>query len=106
MSECMTFPDTVEEFMDSYKIVDTEQVYTNGMEMVPIYRMRQWFQHEPERKKGKWNTYYHGDIDFSYSCNQCGYSAPYQMIGGKVFQKKGNFCHNCGADMSGDDHDL
>ena len=48
MSECMTFPDTVEEFMDSYKIVDTEQVYTNGMEMVPIYRMRQWFEHEPE----------------------------------------------------------
>ena len=48
MSECMSFPDTVEEFMDSYKIVDTEQVYTNGTEMVPIYRMRQWFQHEPE----------------------------------------------------------
>lgn len=48
MSECMTFPDTVEEFMDSYKIVDTEQVYTNGTEMVPIYRMRQWFEHEPE----------------------------------------------------------
>lgn len=46
MSECMTFPDTVEEFMDSYKIVDTEQVYTNGTEMVPIYRMRQWFEHE------------------------------------------------------------
>ena len=48
MSEYMTFPDTVEEFMDSYKIVDTEQVYTNGTEMVPIYRMRQWFEHEPE----------------------------------------------------------
>ena len=54
---------------------------------------------EPERKKGSWNTYYHSDIDFSYSCNQCGYSAPYQMIGGKVFQKKWNFCPNCGSDM-------
>ena len=60
---------------------------------------------EPERKKGKWNTYYHSDIDFSHSCNQCGYSAPYQMIGGKVFQKKWNFCPNCGADMMEDNDD-
>jgi len=52
-----------------------------------------------ERKKGKWNTYCHGDIDFSHSCNQCGYSAPYQMIGGEFFQKKWNFCPSCGADM-------
>lgn len=56
---------------------------------------------QPERKNGKWNTYYHSDIDFSHSCNQCGYSAPYQMIGGEVFQKKWNFCPNCGADMRG-----
>lgn len=58
---------------------------------------------QPERKRGKWNTYYHGDNKFSYSCNQCGYSAPYQMIGGEVFQKKWNFCPNCGTDMTEDE---
>ena len=45
MSEAMTFPETVEEFMEQYKIVDNEQVYTNGAELVPIFRMRQWFEH-------------------------------------------------------------
>lgn len=45
MADMMTFPDTVEEFMEQYKIVDTDQVYTNGVEMVPIFRMEQWFEH-------------------------------------------------------------
>lgn len=54
-----------------------------------------------EPAKGKWNTYYHSDIDFSYSCNQCGYSAPFQMIGGKILQKKWNYCPNCGVKMEG-----
>lgn len=46
MADMMTFPDTVEEFMEEYKLVDTEQVYTNGTELVPIFRMEQWFEHE------------------------------------------------------------
>ena len=54
MNDCMTFPDTVEEFMEQYKVVDTEHIYTNGSEFVPIFRMKQWFGHlpsaQPERK--------------------------------------------------------
>ena len=54
MSDLMTFPDTVEEFMEWYKVTDTEQVYSNGTEYVPIFRMKQWFEHlsaaESERK--------------------------------------------------------
>lgn len=45
MADLMTFPNTVEEFMEKYKIVDTYCVYTNGVEMVPIFRMQQWFDH-------------------------------------------------------------
>lgn len=45
MNDCMTFPNTVEEFMEKYKVVDTDQVYSNGMEFVPIFRMKQWFEH-------------------------------------------------------------
>lgn len=50
MLERMMFPDTVEEFMDEYKIVDTDEVYTNGAALVPIFRMNQWFEH----KKSEW----------------------------------------------------
>ena len=46
MSDCMHFPDTVEEFMEQYKMTDTEQVYSNCTEYVPIFRMEQWFEHE------------------------------------------------------------
>lgn len=43
MGEIMQFPETVEEFMQQYKITDSKQIYTNGAELVPIFRMQQWF---------------------------------------------------------------
>ena len=45
MGEVMQFPDSVEEFMEKNKMVDTEQIYSNGIEYVPIFRMKQWFEH-------------------------------------------------------------
>ena len=47
--DCMEFPETVEEFMEQYKVVDTEEVYSNGVEFVPIFRMKQWFEHEQNK---------------------------------------------------------
>ena len=45
MGDMMTFPASVEEFMEKYKMTDTEHVYSNGTEYVPIYRMKQYFEH-------------------------------------------------------------
>ena len=59
MSDIMMFPKTVDEFMDMYKIVDSDEVYTNGAELVPIFRMKQWFEHvdaEPEQIEFEWCT--------------------------------------------------
>ena len=53
MNDIMMFPKTVEEFMEQYKIVDREQVYTNGMELVPIFRMKQWFEHQKNARVEK-----------------------------------------------------
>ena len=51
MADMMTFPDTVEQFMEQYKITDTEQIYTNGADLVPIFRMKQWFEHLPSAQR-------------------------------------------------------
>ena len=45
MSDMMTFPASVEELVEQYKMIDTEDVYSNGTEYVPIDRMKQWFEH-------------------------------------------------------------
>lgn len=34
--------------MEQYKMVDTEQIYSNGTEYVPIFRMEQWFAHQAD----------------------------------------------------------
>jgi len=53
MSDLMYFPDTVDEFMELYKMTDTKEVYSNGTEYVPIFRMKQWFEHEEAKRTAK-----------------------------------------------------
>ncbi len=58
MNIVMEFPETVEEFMESYKMTDTEHIYSNGIEYVPIFRMKQWFEHikASEETAQEWNA--------------------------------------------------
>lgn len=51
MAEMMTFPETFEEFAEQYKIIDDEEIYTNGSELIPIFRVKQWLEHEDLVKK-------------------------------------------------------
>ena len=79
--------------------------YKGRYDVVTAYDIANAPTIELERKKGKWNTYYHGVNDFTFSCNQCGYSAPYGLYGGIYSQRKFAFCPNCGADMRGEQND-
>lgn len=95
MSDCMTFPKTVEEFMEQYKMVDTEQIYSNGTAYVPIFRMEQWFEHlpstQPERT-GKWINKWNNDSRY---CDQCG-----AVLEGDYWYWRNNYyCYHCGAKM-------
>lgn len=99
MSDLMTFPDSVEEFMERYKIVDTDGIYmSKGAELVPIFRMRQWFEHLPSaRRTGRWiyndEAYPGGNPYGHYECDQCGEYVPH----------KTNYCPNCGCAMEGEE---
>lgn len=64
MGDMMQFPDSVDEFMEKYKIVDTEQVYTNGAELVPIFRMNQWFEHLPSAQPEHATCYLDGPCEY------------------------------------------
>ena len=51
MGETMNFPETFDEFAENYKITDDKQVYTNGTELIPIFRVRQWLMRPDENAK-------------------------------------------------------
>ena len=103
MDEMMKFPKTAEEFMEQYKVVDTENVYSNGAEFVPIFRMKQWFEHIAE-KTGKWIEQ---DDEWSgvyYECSVC--KEAFTFIDGTPTDNLYNYCPNCGALMVSENDDI
>ena len=93
MAVMQMFPKTVEEFMEEYKMVDKDHVYSNGIEYVPIFRMKQWFEHisSVQPRKGKWIDYSdEGFVEcpFCHSATNCD--------GNK---DELHYCFSCGADM-------
>lgn len=45
MADIMTFPETFEEFIKQYEFEDKEEVYTNGAELIPSFRVMQAWDH-------------------------------------------------------------
>lgn len=45
MADCMAFPKTADEFIEQYKFTDTKQEYTNGAELMPVFRVKQMLEH-------------------------------------------------------------
>lgn len=46
MSEQMEFPKTFDEFVSEYGFKDKEEVYTNGSDLIQVFRVKQWLEHE------------------------------------------------------------
>ena len=107
MGDMITFPTSVEEFMEQYKMTDTKHVYSNGTEYVPIYRMKQWFEHCRNQqlpsadvapvRHGRWEKQ-----SGLYSCSECGMTCPYDVQADVIEYWACNYCPNCGAKMDGE----
>lgn len=86
MGEIMQFPETVEEFMQQYKITDSEQIYTNGSMLVPSFRVEQMIEH------------YFRDAVPVVRCKDCKYYKPDEFecgcdfAGGLPYVKADDFC--------------
>lgn len=45
MGERMFFPETPEEFLADYEFKDSEEIYTNGAMLIPVFRVKQMMEH-------------------------------------------------------------
>lgn len=45
MGDFMTFSKTIDEFIKQYKFKDDKEIYTNGSDLIPVFRIKQWIQH-------------------------------------------------------------
>lgn len=45
MADKMEFPKTMREFIVNYSFKDSAEVYTNGAELVPVFRVEQALEH-------------------------------------------------------------
>ena len=51
MADMITFPNTFEEFIHQYEFKDKDEIYTNGAELIPSFRVMQAWEHYTESFK-------------------------------------------------------
>ena len=95
MGDCMTFPDTLDEFLEQYQFKDSEEIYTNGSMLIPVFRVKQWAEHAASTREnvaGKWEP----AMRF---CPICG-EDKFKGLDADIWADwTPPFCPNCGASM-------
>ena len=54
----MEFPETFEKFAKEYGFKDDKEVYTNGSDLIPIFRVKQWLEHDNKLRTIEKDTAY------------------------------------------------
>lgn len=58
MNEQMEFPETFEKFAEYYGFKDDQEVYTNGSDLIQIFRVKQWLEHDNKLRAIETDTAY------------------------------------------------
>ena len=58
MNEQMEFPETFEGFAKEYGFKDDKEVYTNGLDLIPIFRVKQWLEYDNKLRRIETDTAY------------------------------------------------
>lgn len=58
MNEQMVFPETFEGFAKEYGFKDDKEVYTNGSDLIPIFRVKQWLEQDNKLRAIETDTAY------------------------------------------------
>lgn len=45
MGECMIFPENWEDFLEDYCFEDRKEIYTNGSQLISVFRVVQMVEH-------------------------------------------------------------
>lgn len=88
MADCMTFPNDWHDFIKDYSFIDSKQVYTNGSELIQVFRVIQLIEHlliEQEAVTIK-KTKEHGFGVYGGICPKCN----------NWIQSAHSFCGFCG----------
>jgi hypothetical protein len=49
--ETMSFPETVAQFLEMYSFTDKAEIYTNGVKLIPVFRVVQMLEHYFQNEK-------------------------------------------------------
>lgn len=126
MDNIMQFPETFEEFAKSYGFKDSKEIYTNGSELIPVFRVEQWLEHarvertchfEPDvievlldedgneildADGNEIETGEPAEDCSAFECSECGYPMLYDPDIGwfdycEPYKPHFKYCPNCGA---------
>lgn len=54
----MEYPETFEEFAEYYGFKDDKEIYTNGSDLIPVFRVKQWLEHDNKLRAIETDTAY------------------------------------------------
>lgn len=88
MNTSIEFPDDWHDFLKLNQFIDSKEVYTNGIELIPVFRVEQLIEHLlKEQEAVEPEVEVLNEIDRLYRCPRCHKH---------FFYEKQKYCDQCG----------